>query len=117
MLINSNGTFLTTRKFDFYSVEGYECLQDIYATEGITLLDGEMVKHIPTGHPMFLIFDILALNGNDVGSEPLHERLRYVRNAVDLYRTGITERKIPEHHPFPIIGKPFYPKRFEAYSY
>lgn len=45
LLVYEGAVYLTDRKFAFYLVSGYESLVPLFATNGPTLLDGEMVRH------------------------------------------------------------------------
>jgi len=100
---------LIDRRFDFYMVH-YPGLKELYASTGPTLLDGELVMHVPTSKPMYLIFDLLALNGVLLGKELLHKRLEKIgTGVVGPYREAEAARKLPER-PFTIMGKLFLDK-------
>jgi len=58
---------------------------------------------------MFLIFDIIVLNGDQVGPKPLPTRLDAIRQVVAGYRSALEKKAIPADHPFSIMGKQFMP--------
>jgi hypothetical protein len=72
LLVQDLGCFLVDRSLNFYKVPGYSdggpiVLADFLADANApTLLDGEMVRHLKTQQPIFLIFDILELNGSNL---------------------------------------------------
>jgi hypothetical protein len=49
-----------------YSDSGVFDLASVFADTGPTLLDGEMVRHLQTQKPIFLLFDTLEYNGVNV---------------------------------------------------
>jgi hypothetical protein len=59
---------------------------------------------------MYLIFDLVALNGKQHTREPLHSRIEVILKVVQLYRNNVTSGKIPANHPFVLIGKSLYDK-------
>ncbi len=121
MILPIQGVFLIDRKFDFYRVEGFDSLMNCFATSAITLLDGEMVTHIPSKKQMYLIFDLIALNGKVLAPQPLKERLTTIGTGIILtgiqnwpclgvvkvYRDAVAAKTIPEGHPFTLMGKQF----------
>jgi len=109
-MIDPTGVHMIDRKFDFYRLEGFDSLITVFASKGLTLLDGEMVTHIPSKKQMYLIFDIVALNGEVVTTKTLKERLLTIGNGVvKVYRESIEKKIIQEDHPFTLIGKQFLP--------
>lgn len=111
LIINPrDAVYLVDRKFDFYALPEYECLLNIYSPVGLTVLDGEMITHLTENRLMYLIFDITALNGQEVYSLPLHKRLPFIQKVVEKYRNACASHEIPELHPFELIGKTFHPK-------
>jgi len=110
MIIPLQGVFFIDRKFDFYRVEGFDSLMTLYASSGITILDGEMVTHLPTKKQMYLIFDIIVLNGTVLAQKPLKDRLLTIgTGVVQVYRNALEKKRIPEDHPFTLMGKQFLP--------
>jgi len=110
LMIDPTGVHMIDRKFDFYRLEGFDSLITVFASKGLTLLDGEMVTHIPSKKQMYLIFDIVALNGEVVTTKTLKERLLTIGNGVvKVYRESIEKKIIQEDHPFTLIGKQFLP--------
>jgi hypothetical protein len=108
MLIQQpGGVYLIDRKFDFFFVHGYDSLLSLFATKGITLFDGEMVRHITTEKPYYLIFDLIVLDGVPCANKILEDRLKLIGNAVVQYRNARNEIPNP---PFPLIGKVFRPR-------
>jgi ATP-dependent DNA ligase len=86
-------------------------LLPIYASKGgCTLLDGELVSHLSTNHQMYLIFDIISLDGKVLTSQTLEKRLEKIGEVVGIYRNSVTNKSIPADHPFEIIGKTFMDK-------
>lgn len=63
MMITGECPYLIDRKFDFYVLQGFPLLVELFGQTGVTLLDGEMVRHAQTKQAMFMIFDIICLNG------------------------------------------------------
>lgn len=63
---------------------------DLFGRKGVTLLDGEMVRHLRTGKLMFLLFDILALNGKaNLGAHGLLDRLGIItKQVVETFRSA-----------------------------
>eukprot|EP01113_Clastostelium_recurvatum_P041588 TRINITY_DN662_c0_g1_i1.p1 TRINITY_DN662_c0_g1~~TRINITY_DN662_c0_g1_i1.p1 ORF type:complete len:690 (+),score=156.10 TRINITY_DN662_c0_g1_i1:38-2107(+) len=111
LLITKDGPFLADRRFDFYLVQGFQLLMDIFATEEeYTLLDGEMVRHIKTGKPMYMIFDVLrVVTAGSVVKAVLSERLKFISSIVQNYRE-IASKLNPDTLPFELIGKNFLKK-------
>ena len=56
-----SGIYFVDRKFSFYRVKGMDFLIQLYAVDGVTLLDGEMVHHIGTHFAFFVPFYIPSL--------------------------------------------------------
>jgi len=108
MIVPLQGVFLIDRRFDFYRVDGFDSLMTCFATNGITLLDGEMVTHLPSKKQMYLIFDLIALNGSVLADKVLKDRLTTIgTGVVKVYRDAVAQKSIPEDHPFTLIGKQF----------
>jgi hypothetical protein len=60
---------------------------------------------------MYLVFDVLVVNGTPFAQEPLTKRLQKINDAVIApYREGVSNGTIPASHPFSLIGKTFYDK-------
>jgi hypothetical protein len=113
LLINSSGTYLFDRNFEFYLVHGYDILTQLFAVNEVTVLDGELVRHQKTKRPMFLIFDAVVIDGSPVGSKKLNERLDAVRiKVIEPYRAAVEQKRIDETTvPFTLIGKAFHAKK------
>ncbi|KAL6070719.1 HAT C-terminal dimerization domain [Balamuthia mandrillaris] len=113
LLINETGVYLTSRSFDFMKVEGYDQLIPLMASNGPTLLDGEMVHHHSSKRLFYLIFDALCVNGTNHTKENLMGRLKQVRDLVVVrYREAVDNGTIRKSdHPFVLIGKQFFDKK------
>jgi mRNA guanylyltransferase len=113
LLINSSGTYLFDRNFEFSLVHGYDVLTQLFAANEVTVLDGELVRHQKSSRPMFLIFDAVVIDGSPVGSKKLNERLDAVRTKViEPYRAAVEQQRIDESKvPFMLIGKAFHAKK------
>jgi len=111
MILPLQGVYIIDRRFDFYTVPGFDSLLSIFATNGITLLDGEMITHIPSNKQMYSMFDLLALDGKIYATKPLLERLEQIgKGVVTVYREKVDSGEIPQDHPFILIGKQFLDK-------
>uniref|UniRef100_A0A6B2KZN5 Uncharacterized protein n=1 Tax=Arcella intermedia TaxID=1963864 RepID=A0A6B2KZN5_9EUKA len=112
LLICPVGVFLIDRKLAFFRVTNYDTLITLFcANNTTTLLDGELIKNHSTGKPIFLIFDLLEVLGENYASKKLDERLEVIgKKVVAPYREAVQNRVIPPEHPFALIGKVFYKK-------
>eukprot|EP01102_Stenamoeba_stenopodia_P019955 TRINITY_DN7637_c0_g1_i1.p1 TRINITY_DN7637_c0_g1~~TRINITY_DN7637_c0_g1_i1.p1 ORF type:complete len:686 (+),score=120.98 TRINITY_DN7637_c0_g1_i1:243-2300(+) len=114
------GVYFIDRKFSFYRIKGMDFLIQIYAPDGVTLLDGEMVNHIDDeetlrSSPMFLIFDLMVVNGTSFLEQTLTARLERIGSLVESYRTHQSSPSPSrEKHSFSLIGKKFFDKRHFA---
>eukprot|EP01126_Amoeba_proteus_P006073 TRINITY_DN12108_c0_g1_i2.p1 TRINITY_DN12108_c0_g1~~TRINITY_DN12108_c0_g1_i2.p1 ORF type:complete len:689 (-),score=112.73 TRINITY_DN12108_c0_g1_i2:335-2401(-) len=101
------GFFFIDRKYSFYQIGGCEKLTDLLYPTAVSLLDGELVRHLEKDEPMFLIFDTIMINDVFYGSHPLLQRLH-------AFKEGITrkfvEGKMYEEMPFNIAAKNFQNK-------
>lgn len=51
-----NAAYLVDRKFDFYSIyNSFSSLPNVLAEDGVTLLDGEMIRHLETKKFYFMV--------------------------------------------------------------
>jgi len=95
------GIYFIDRKFSFYRIKGMDFLIQLYAPDGATLLDGEMVSHIGMcfsftslrhvqnltsqtddeetlkSSPMYLIFDLMVVNGVSFLERSLTQRYSF----------------------------------------
>jgi mRNA guanylyltransferase len=115
LFIVDRGAYLIDRRMDFYQIHKFPLLIDLFgSTDGVTLLDGEMVRNLRTGKLMFLIFDILALNGQtNIGMYNLSERLSIIgKKVVTVFRDAIKEKGKDYFMKlqFTLSGKIFRPK-------
>jgi hypothetical protein len=85
LLVRSDGVYLIDRSFRFYFVPGMEMLcsflahrdeESANAAEQITLLDGELVRHLQTKKPVFMIFDVVTIKGECVAEQTLDSMLK-----------------------------------------
>ncbi|KAF2073755.1 hypothetical protein CYY_004924 [Polysphondylium violaceum] len=104
ILITNNRSFLIDRHFDFYSIKDYDVLHTLFGRG--TLIDGEMVRNLNTHKPVYLIFDVLAVNNEAFYHVNLSQRLGVIGQIISQLRQEI------EHisTPFEILGKVFHPK-------
>jgi mRNA guanylyltransferase len=115
LFIVDQGSYLVDRRMDFYQIHKFPLLIELFGASGVTLLDGEMVRNLRTGKLMYLIFDILALNGQtNIGMYNLSERLGIVgKKVVSVFRDSVHERGGKDYYlklQFTITGKIFRPK-------
>jgi hypothetical protein len=99
------GVFLIDRKFDFFEVHGFDSLNDRLPNK--TLLDGEIVNDLGAKRPKYIAFDLIELNGENVGREATWKRLEKIRDFVVIFR-GLAQKS---PFPFEILGKSFLPKK------
>jgi mRNA capping enzyme, catalytic domain/mRNA capping enzyme, C-terminal domain/mRNA capping enzyme, beta chain len=111
LLCYDGGVYFVDRKFDVFFIQGTEPLLTPLAPDGVTLVDGELVRHLGTNRPYFMVFDAIAINGEVVATKPLEERLKYIRESVvKPFRDGIASGEVPGTVPFAITGKQFFDK-------
>jgi len=86
-------------------------VSECVAADELTLLDGELIRHIDTNKVTFIVFDIVVRNGRPVATFNLSERLKAVGEVVKDYRKGIVEKKYEEDDlPMILVGKVFFAK-------
>eukprot|EP01114_Cavostelium_apophysatum_P014897 TRINITY_DN3967_c0_g1_i1.p1 TRINITY_DN3967_c0_g1~~TRINITY_DN3967_c0_g1_i1.p1 ORF type:complete len:695 (+),score=174.20 TRINITY_DN3967_c0_g1_i1:138-2222(+) len=107
------GIFMVDRKFDFYLIHGFDLLLDLYGKKGTTILDGEMVRHVGTKKLMYLVFDILVVDGIPCADKTLTERLSKIFNSIVTPFRGASAAAGANQSAFPftLIGKLFTDKR------
>ncbi|MES1923008.1 hypothetical protein MHBO_004542, partial [Bonamia ostreae] len=117
LYINQNKTFLIDRSFEFFEIKS-----DFYNKlwkKGNTILDGELIfqqhksKLITNSKnknyqflenkPIFLIFDIVQINGENVGNLLLNNRFVKIGEFNGNYRQFSRE-----NHPLAILAKTFF---------
>lgn len=103
MYVCNKGTYLIDRKFSFYELRNPYFTQ-IY-TKGPSLFDGELIRSTYSNDIIYLMYDIVSLNGVSVGERHLKERLEQMTEAVRMAR--VDESKMP----FLFKRKSFLPKR------
>jgi mRNA capping enzyme, catalytic domain len=59
----------------FVKILEFDGLIQLFAKQGNTLIDGEMVRHYQTKRAVFMMFDLLRVNGNFFGNLTLSQRL------------------------------------------
>jgi len=76
------------------------------------LLDGELVTHAENQGKIFLVFDILAVNGVAYGAKFMEERLALIGSEVITpYRQAVEAGSITSKPPFLLLGKLFFPAK------
>eukprot|EP01127_Copromyxa_protea_P013865 TRINITY_DN3775_c0_g1_i1.p1 TRINITY_DN3775_c0_g1~~TRINITY_DN3775_c0_g1_i1.p1 ORF type:complete len:600 (-),score=119.06 TRINITY_DN3775_c0_g1_i1:39-1838(-) len=86
LLVCPKGCFLIDRKYAFYRIEESNALFKVLSPDRqqITLIDGELVRHLGTHKAVYLMFDLISLHGKYYGEMPLRERLRYLYDLVTV---------------------------------
>eukprot|EP01105_Mastigella_eilhardi_P020227 TRINITY_DN479_c0_g2_i1.p1 TRINITY_DN479_c0_g2~~TRINITY_DN479_c0_g2_i1.p1 ORF type:complete len:591 (-),score=154.51 TRINITY_DN479_c0_g2_i1:57-1829(-) len=114
MLIIKSGAYLVSRKMEFFYLQDSESFVSLYATEGPTLLDGELVRNVDLWpwRPVFMAFDILIDHGVLQVGKTFFERLKIIGgNVVSPYRSALEQKLFSEDQlPFLITGKNFLRK-------
>ncbi|EGC30428.1 hypothetical protein DICPUDRAFT_50749 [Dictyostelium purpureum] len=105
LLVDSSGVYLIDRKFDFYKLNDYDIIIDIFRKG--TLLDGEMVRNVNSKTPNYLVFDVLSINDQIYYDKFLEDRLKVIGSEVVL---PIRKKVNSSDVPFEIMGKSFQPK-------
>lgn len=106
LLICVNGAFLVDRKYFFFQLANAEGLVKLFAkNDSITLLDGELIRHLGDGSVVFLLFDVIQVNGEHFADRNLTDRLKAIGHlVVEPYR----EAKQQFAFPFTLCGKRFF---------
>lgn len=80
-------------------------LSRVFAQGGDTLLDIELVRHINTLRPVFMVFDAMLSNGRNFKDYNLEERLKEIGRLIKAHRMAPEYRAIPVD----VLGKAFLP--------
>jgi mRNA guanylyltransferase len=101
--------FLLDRKFVVTRVADTAACADLWARQGDTLLDGELLRDIDDARPRFATFDVLALDGIATGLLPLSKRLEHIGQGIVLpYRRQAPD--VTAAWPLVVMAKAFFPK-------
>lgn len=102
--------YLINRPMDVFALEKNfsAYLSAVFASGGDTLLDIELVRHLNTLRPVFMVFDVMLTNGsNGIKDRTLGERLGEIGRLIGLHRKELKRCNIPI--PVDVIGKAFLP--------
>lgn len=113
LLVCSSGAFLIDRKFFFYRLDNCTGLVALFSQgDTVTLLDGELVRHLKDGNIVYLLFDVVQINGEYFGDRSLKHRLESIgKSVVQPYREEIGKKDSMLIFPFTLCGKKFMLKR------
>jgi len=111
-LISQEGAFIINRSYNFYKV-GFDSLKDSFAKENTsTLLDGELVRH-HDGRVIFLVFDVVAINGVPYYQEGFAKRYQDIGTYVIApYRKWKDVAGNSSGSPFDMMQKIFHKKDY-----
>lgn len=104
------GAYLVNRKMSVFVLKSDlgRYLSSVFAQRGDTLLDIELVRHLNTLRPVFMVFDVMLSNGDSrVKDMNLNDRLREIGRLIKIHRKAPGYRTIP----IDVIGKAFLPVR------
>lgn len=111
LFITAEGVYLVNRQFNFHFVHNSESLVRIFGQEGPTLTDGEIVRHMTSDSPMYIVSDMWMLRGEPLRSLPLSERLKKIGEGLIVpYRQALASKEIPTPQPFTLTGKLYQDK-------
>src|SRR5690606_10262428 len=82
LIVPNQGVYFIDPRFHIHFVHGVDYLLDIAASNGITLLDGEMVRHMETDKPVYSVLDIIVADGMPCMHQNLSKRLVTIRNKI-----------------------------------
>lgn len=86
---------------------------DIGSALGIgTVVDGEIVVNLHTKQSVFLIFDVLSLDGSPCSQLPFEQRLDSLQGPLSSRIASLTARQQqqPDQQPLRLVEKRFVPK-------
>jgi hypothetical protein len=111
-LISQEGAFIINRSYNFYKV-GFDSLKESFAKENTsTLLDGELVRH-HDGRVIFLVFDVVAINGVPYYQEGFAKRYQDIGTYVIApYRKWKDVAGNSSGLPFDMMQKIFHKKDY-----
>eukprot|EP01130_Rhizamoeba_saxonica_P001251 TRINITY_DN11134_c0_g1_i1.p1 TRINITY_DN11134_c0_g1~~TRINITY_DN11134_c0_g1_i1.p1 ORF type:complete len:446 (-),score=85.74 TRINITY_DN11134_c0_g1_i1:66-1403(-) len=112
MLVLSSGIYLLDKKCAFYKLDDAMIIpyhEDLTRMQNGTILDGELTYNFHYEKYCFMIFDIVAINGERVANLSLTNRLKEVRDKIITpYRNRYTPDDIGKKLPLVILGKEFF---------
>ena len=100
---DQSGVYIVDRKFKISALKNCDDMIPLYSQNGATLIDGEIVSNLDRNEMVFMIFDLVALDGSNERGKIFQDRLFSLGGIVKLYRSN--KDKIP----FEIIAKIFHP--------
>jgi len=108
---------MVDRKFCFYKLENASGLVALFSQDqAITLLDGELVRHVKDRNIVYLLFDVVQINNEYYGDRNLQRRLEAIRSVVIPYREEVANQQTALKFPFVMCGKKFYAQKFNPKS-
>jgi hypothetical protein len=77
-----------------------------------TALDGEIVMNLATKQSVFLVFDVLALDGTPCSQRPFEERLTCLQGPVSerIASLSVHQQQPAQQQPLRLVEKRFVPK-------
>ena len=94
--------FLVNRKFKFFALIHFsDKIFKLFSPflDGITLFDGELVENLERNEEVFLIFDVICFDGENISKKSFSERKKMVEKLLEIYRHCPNE--------FPIVKNNF----------
>jgi mRNA guanylyltransferase len=105
---HSPSVYMIDRSNNFFKVPTLQSFASCVSSHNDTLLDGELVKRHASNEYYFLIFDIIALDGQRMWNLPFGERLSSIASVVSQFQLYLA----PSHDqnlPFAILAKEIVP--------
>eukprot|EP01117_Protostelium_nocturnum_P018678 TRINITY_DN7859_c0_g1_i1.p1 TRINITY_DN7859_c0_g1~~TRINITY_DN7859_c0_g1_i1.p1 ORF type:complete len:487 (-),score=111.86 TRINITY_DN7859_c0_g1_i1:1-1434(-) len=110
LLVHKGEAYLANRRYQFFRLSNFRDLCSVCGDDP-SLFDGEMVDYLrEPERKMFLIFDVMAINGEAVWKKPLLERLNLIYEKLILPLRQRTNNSYL-NCPFMIDRKIFFEKR------
>lgn len=87
-LTKNGAVYLVNRSMEFYQVRGklVPSLVDAVASDGDTIIDGELVRNTETFDPCFLAYDVLQFSDCNLVDSPYTTRLMFVKQFVEKWQ-------------------------------
>lgn len=121
LIVGENQIYFFGRDFQCFRVHPLRFVnrRDLRIHMQNTLLDGEMVIDQCNGvaRPRYLVYDVIHFEGEDVGSMPFVDRLRYVKDEIVLPRYEAMKYRFINklEEPFSVAIKDFWDVTMAAY--